>query len=275
MTWRVIARKDYNAAWDSRLLRYLLYFFVSTCLIAGYAFPAVTDGDVTTNQFTGFVTGAVGLVLPLIGILGSYNAIVGERESGELSLLLSLPHDRRDVVFGKLVGRGVFLALGVVSGLLLAGVLVVVPLGELSGTGLSYLAYTVLTLCFGAIFFGIGLTISTITVSKQRATIGAFGIFFLFVIIWDQLRVGLVLAAEQVGVAGGDTPNWVLFLHGAEPGVLYSRIIDAFFLDTTSSQYIGPDTPWYLSEWSALVLFGLWTVVPLAVGYWRFEVTDL
>jgi ABC-2 type transport system permease protein len=276
MTWQAIARKDYEAAWDSRLLRYLLYFFVATCLIAGYAFPPVTSGEVTPDRFTGFLIDAVGLLLPLIGILVSYNAIVGERESGEINLLLSLPHDRRDVVLGKLAGRGAFLAVGVIGGLLVGGVLVVVPLGEISiSLGISYLVYILLTLLFGGIFFGIGLAISTVTVSKQRATIGAFGIFFVFVIVWDVVGDALVFVADRVGLADGEMPNWLRFLHGAEPGMLYTRIVEAVFLEKTSGPYLGSDAPWYLGEWVALVLFGLWVVVPLAIGYWRFEVTDL
>lgn len=276
MTWQAIAWKDYRAAWDSRLLRYLLYLFVAVCLIAGYAFPPFTAEEVTTDRFAGFIVDAVGLFLPLLAILLSYNAIVGERESGQLSLLLSLPHDRRDVVVGKLVGRGAFLALGVVAGLLVAGALVVYPFGSISvESGLSYLAYMLVTLLFGGIFFGIGLAISTFTVSKQRATIGAFGIFFLFVIVWDVVREALRFAAERLGLADGGLPNWLLFLHGAEPGMLYDRLISAFFLNNTGGPYLGADAPWYLGEWVALGLFVLWVVVPLAIGYWRFEVTDL
>lgn len=275
MTWQVIARKDYFESKHSKVVQYLLYFFVVVCLLGGYIFPT-TAGEVTIASFAGTMTGAIGMLLPLLGILLSYNAIVGERESGRLNLLLSLPHTRRDVVFGKLMGRGVFLALGVIVGLVGAGALVVYPFGSISfSSALSYLAYIVLTMLFGAIFFNTGLAISTFTVSKRLATLAAFGVFFLFVIVWEPVQGAVNLALEQVGLIDTEVPDWLLFVYGIEPTELYDRIIAGFLENSISGQYLGPDAPWYLGEWVALVLFLLWVVVPLAIGYRRFEVTDL
>jgi ABC-2 type transport system permease protein len=276
MTWQVIARKDYDESKDSKLVRYLLYFFVAVCLLGGYVYPMTTSGDVTKDQFAGFMTGSIGLLLPLLAILLSYNAIVGERESGRLNLLLSLPNDRREVVFGKLVGRGGNLAAGVVIGLVGAGALVVYPFGSISVTSaISYAAYILLTLSFGGIFFGIGLAISTFTTSKQFATIGAFGVFFLFVIVWDGVQGGVNYALEQVGLIDGEVPSWLLFVYGMEPTMLYERLVAAFFENDMTGPYLGTDAPFYLGEWVGLALFVAWVVVPLAVGYRRFEVTDL
>lgn len=276
MTWQVIARKDYDESKDSKLVRYLLYFFVAVCLLSGYVFPVTTGGDVTKSRFAGSMTGTIGLLLPLLAILLSYNAIVGEREAGQLNLLLSLPHTRKDVVLGKLVGRGALLTLGVVAGLVGAGLLVVYPFGSLSVTStLTFLAYIGLTLLFGAIFFGLGLAISTLTTSKRLATMAAFGVFFVFVIVWDAIRDGLALALEQAGFIDGDLPNWFLFVHGLEPTMLYDRIVAGFFENSTAGPYLGPDAPWYLGEWVALVVFLVWVLGPLAIGYRRFEVTDL
>ena len=273
MTWRVIASKDYYETKDSRLIRYLVYLVVLVILLGGYVFPAVTTGAVTTSRFAGFMTTTIGLLLPLVGLLLGYNAIVGERESGQLALLLSLPYERRDVVAGKLVGRGVHLVLAVLVGFIGAGVLVWYPFGSVSHA--AYAAYILLTLLFGIIFFGIGLALSTLTVSKQRANVGAFGIFFLFVVVWDLVAELLRFGLEQIGLADGTLPDWALFVHGAEPGMLYERLVAAFFENSTAGPYLGPEAPWYLGEWMALVLFVLWIVLPIAAGYRRFERTDL
>jgi ABC-2 type transport system permease protein len=53
---------------------------------------------------------------PIVGVVVGYNAVSGGRESGSLKLLLSLPHSRADVVFGKVVGRGAALSLAVFAG---------------------------------------------------------------------------------------------------------------------------------------------------------------
>lgn len=266
-----IARLDHRDAKQSRLVRYLLYFFVLVCLIGGYAFPAITGGDVTGDRFAGFMTTSIGLLLPLVGLLLGYNAIVGDRESGRLKLSLSMPHSRRDVLAGKLLTRGGYLVFAVLIGLLGAGALVYYPFGSLS---VSYLGYIAVTLGLGIIFFGIGVALSTFLKSRQFATVGAFGIFFLFVVIWEELLSVVVFLLEQVG--GSDEPTDPLrFIHGAEPGLLYDRIIGAFFEGRSEGPYLGADAPWYLGEWVALVLFALWMVVPLAVGYLRFTRTDL
>lgn len=276
MTWRVIARKDYAESRDSRLVRYLLYLLVAVLLFRGYLFPVLTTGEVTLERSAGFAFFAVELLVPLLAILLGYNAIVGERESGRLALLLSLPHTRRDVVVGKLVGRGAVLVVGVVAGLVGAGALVVYPFGELSGSSaLAYAAYVLLTLGFAAVFFGIGLAISTFTASKRLATMAGFGVFFVFVIVWDSLRDGLSFALERAGLVDGGLPDPLLFVHGLEPTTLYERIVAGFFESSSTGPYLGPDASWYLGAEVALVAFLVWMVVPLAVGYRRFEVTDL
>ena len=266
-----IARLDHRDARQSRLIRYLLYFFVLVCLIGGYAFPAVTSGDVTGDRFAGFMSTSIGLLLPLVGLLLGYNAVVGDRESGRLKLSLSMPHSRRDVLAGKLLTRGGYLVAAVLIGLIGAGALVYYPFGSLS---VSYLAYMAVTLGFGIIFFGIGVTLSTFLKSRQFATVGAFGIFFLFVVIWEELLSVVVFLLEQVGGSGEPTDP-LRFIHGAEPGLLYDRIIGAFFEGRSEGPYLGADAPWYLGEGVALFLFALWVVVPLAVGYLRFTRTDL
>jgi len=47
----------------------------------------------------------VTLFLPLVAIFAGYAAISKERTGGSLKLLLSLPHSRKDVIIGKVVGR--------------------------------------------------------------------------------------------------------------------------------------------------------------------------
>ncbi|SDJ30315.1 ABC-2 type transport system permease protein [Halovenus aranensis] len=276
MTWQAIARKDYAQSRDSKLVRYLLYFFVAVCLLGGYIYPITVEADPTKGEFTGFMTGSITLLLPLLAILLSYNSIVGERESGQLNLLLSLPNKRREVVFGKLVGRGLFLLAGVVVGLVGAGALVVYPFGSITvSSTLSYAGYILLTLAFGGIFYGIGLAVSTFTTSKRLATMTGFGAYFLFVLVWDGVRQGINIGLERLGVINGTPPDWLLFVYGIEPTMLYDRLVAAFFEEDMTGAYLSADASWYLGEWVALALFLTWVVVPLALGYWRFEVTDL
>jgi len=272
MAWRTIAKKDVREVTDSRTVTWGLAFLVFVFFVGGYVLPLNVD-DPTTADLPTYMADAVGLLVPLFGLLLGYNAIVEERASGQMTLLLALPHSRLDVVVGKLVGRGAALVAALGGGILLAAALVVYPFGSLDPLALA--GYLLATLLFGVAFLGIGIAISTLTASKQTATAGAFGVFFLFVVLWPQLPDILALVLEELGLADGGLPDWALFLHGLEPGMCYERVLEGFWADDPSGAAVGPDAPWYLGEWVALGLLGAWSSGPIAAGYLRFAGTDL
>jgi hypothetical protein len=53
-------------------------------------------------------------------------------------------------------------------------------------------------------------------------------------------------------------------------GSVFGRLVDGF-VDPSAS--VGG--PWYVGEWTALVVFLLWLVVPLGLAYLRFDGGDL
>jgi ABC-2 type transport system permease protein len=272
MAWRTIAKKDARSVLDSTLYGYGLGFVALAFVIGGYALPMVQDAP-TSADFATYMIDASTLLLPLVGLILGYKAIVGERASGRLGLLLSLPHSRRDVVIGKLVGRGGPLVAAIAAGVLAGSWLVYYPFGSFDP--LVVLAYLLLTICYGVAFVGIALAISTLTTSEHLATAGAFGTFFVAVVIWPRLDTVFELALEQVGLADGGLPNWALFVHGLAPNMVYQRVLEGFYASSPGGPYLSDGAAWYLGEWVALGLLLAWTVVPIAFGYLRFQSTDL
>ena len=57
-------------------------------------------------------------LLPFVAMLGSYSAIVYERESGSVRFLLGLPNSRWDAYAGKYVSRTVLLVVSILAGFL-------------------------------------------------------------------------------------------------------------------------------------------------------------
>lgn len=272
MVWQVVARKEIRALSRTRRRKAGLGLVAFVFVMGGYLLP-ISVTSPTTTDFPGYMKRAVVLLVPLFGLLVGYKSIVAERASGQLQLLLSLPHSRRGSVFGKFVGRGFILVIVVTIGITIGSALVAYPFGSFEiGT---FLAYVFVTLAYGLAYVSIGMAISTLTRSGRRATTATFGVFFLFVIVWTQLRTPFYLALEYLGVADDRLPDWALFLHGLEPGMCYRRIIDAFFANVESGPYLGADAPVYLGEWAALGLLLVWIVVPVGLGYMRFERTDL
>jgi len=131
MSLVAIARKDFQETVRSRGMIALVVLF--SLLVAAFAFavrPTAESEQFATEVLLSVFIGPflVTTLVPLVGVVVGYNAVSGERESGSLKLLLSLPHSRADVVFGKVVGRGAALALAVFAGFLLpALVLIAAP----------------------------------------------------------------------------------------------------------------------------------------------------
>mgnify|MGYP006275243925 CR=1 FL=1 len=272
MAWNVIARKEFEDVVDPRIGKAGLAAVALVFVFGGYVLP-MSVPEPTTAQYASYMNGAVSLVLPLFGLLMGYKAIVADRAAGRLTLLFTLPHSRRGAMFEKYAARASLLTGTIATGVLAGCWLVYYPFGSFDVV--VVLGYLAVTCCYGLAFLGIGFAISTLTTSNRVASGATFGAFFLFVVLWGQLRGALALALEYVGLADGSLPDWALFLHGLEPSLLYSRIVVGFYADVTTGSYFGPDAAWYLGAWPALAALLAWTVAPLALGYARFEATDL
>lgn len=272
MAWRTIAKKDALAVWDSRTFRWGLWLLVFAFFLVGYILPIGAENP-TTSDLTTDMLQTVTLLVPLLGILLGYKSIVGERTSGRLNLLLALPHSRRDVVIGKLVGRGGLLVAAIAVGIAIASALVYYPFGNFEP--LVFLGYLLVTVLFGLSFVGIALAISTLTTSEHLATGMAFGAFFLLVVVWPQLRSLFEFGLERLGLADGGLPDPALFVFGITPGSCYERVVEGLFAGADGGEFLGPDAAWYLGEWVALLLLVAWAVGPIALGYVRFQSTDL
>src|SRR3546814_18767082 len=87
-------------------------------------------GTVGASPFGGVVVSLASLtifLLPLLALLLSFDAVVGEAERGTLLLLLAYPVGRWQVVLGKFLGHASLLALATVIGYGAAGALLSFP----------------------------------------------------------------------------------------------------------------------------------------------------
>jgi Cu-processing system permease protein len=140
------------------------------------------------------------LLVPLVALVLSHDAIVGERERNTLGLLLSLPVGRFEVVLAKLIGRGLALTAAVVLGL---GAAMVVSDPASAET---LLALTGPTLLLGLAFLSIGLAISSLTRRQVAAASVVVVVWFALVFFYDLGLLGLLVitdgAVPQTVVSG-------------------------------------------------------------------------
>jgi ABC-2 type transport system permease protein len=272
MSLPAVAKKDFQDTVRSRGMVVLVALF--SLLVAVFAYVIRPQGgqadqfatELLLSAFVGpvLVTGLV----PLVGVVVGYNAVSGERESGSLKLLLSLPHSRADVVFGKVVGRGAALALATLAGFLLpAAVLVATPVTFNAG---SYLGYTVFAAALGVVFVAIAVGCSAAVATRQRALIAGIAVYALFVLMWG-LFTGRVIGAfggpvEALPISMGEIRT---FLDVANPTTGVEVLANAFLAD----QLFSGDR--MNRQISAVAMLLFWTLAPPLFGLLKFERDDL
>ena len=271
MSLRAVARKDFHDTVRSRGMVALVGLF--SLLVALFAYvvrPQGAAGQFATELLLSAFVGPVlvtGLV-PLVGVVVGYNAVSGERESGSLKLLLSLPHSRADVVFGKVLGRSAALTVAVFAGFLLpATVLVATPVPFNAG---SFLGYTVFAAVLGAVFVSIAVGCSAALATRQRALIAGIGIYVGFVLLWG-FFTGRVLGAFQgpIETLPVTVTSVRAFLDVANPTTGVEVLANGFLADQL---FAGDAVNRQVSAVSMLVF---WALAPPLVGLLVFDRADL
>lgn len=208
-------------------------------------------------------------LIPLIALLLSYDAIVGEIERGTMSLLLSYPIDRWEVLAGKFLGHVVILAIATVVGYGVAGVVLHFLYGGSSTTAwLDFSKMIALSVFLGASFLSLGYLLSTLV--KERATAAGLALFvWLFmVVIFDMALIG-ILVADTKQMISADTLNYILLFNPAD---IY-RLLNLVDSENTSV-FAGMAG---LSEQMNLqvhVLYGalcLWVILPFVIAVMIFN----
>jgi len=275
-----VARKDFQDSIRSRWLWALSVLFVLFAAGLAYAFTAIPgiggiSDETTTIGLLSFLISPAGFLVPIIGMMIGYKAIVGERESGQLKLLLSLPHSREDAVLGKVLGRSASLSVGVIVGFAVAVVVVLVRLASFEPV--AYVLFVLLTIAFGVVYVAVGVGLSSLTASSSRALALAVLFLVVFEFVW-----GLVVLAVRFVVNGfelsleqlASPPDWARFLGVLSPGDAYGNAAGALVPELGNGSGSAPEA-FYLQDWFGFVVLAFWLVVPLAIGLYRFRSVDL
>lgn len=196
----------------------LMSLFALALTFAGSAPTGKLGVDLLTVAVASMTTLIVYLA-PLIALLLSFDAIAGEVDRGGLSLLLTYPVGRGELLLGKFVAHLAVLAVAVTVGLGLAGGLAAAAggAGPESLAALLRLGWSAILL--GASFLALGYAASGLARSPGAAAGIAIGIWLVFVVLYD---LGL-LGAVVYDAGGGFTTTWF-------PAFLLANPADAFRL---------------------------------------------
>jgi Cu-processing system permease protein len=130
------------------------------------------------------------LFVPLVALVLSHDAVVGERERNTLGLLLSLPVSRMEVVVAKFLGRGLALTIAVTLGV---GIPALVASDGLGGILFSLIGPTLL---LGLAFLALGLLISAVVSRQVTAASLVVVIWFTLVFFYDLALLGVLVVSD-------------------------------------------------------------------------------
>lgn len=201
-------------------------------------------------------------LVPLIALLLSFDAIVGEMESGTMLLLLSYPVARWQIVLGKFIGHVAILGFATLLGYGVAGVALAA-----TGAGIDRAACLALaeligsSILLGAVFLSIGTLTSTLVRDRGAAAGLAIGIWLVFVLLYDMAVLGILVAD------GGRTMT-----EGVVEALLLANPTDIFrFLNLVGSEHAaqfagmaGLARHAHFGPLGLAALLCVWAAVPLA-----------
>lgn len=276
MSTLAIAKKDFRDALRSKALWGLSALFVILSVLIAYVYAEFTTEmgieEQTAKGLAYFLASQIGLFVSITAIVIAYKAIAGERESGSIKILLALPHTRRDVLLGKVLGRGGTLAVPTLIGLVAGAALGSVLMGKFAIVALGVLL--VVSLVFVLTYISIMVGLSALTGSTSRASMLTIGFFFVFELLWSMVATGIVWITNGFSLPS-EFPNWVYLVNQVPPSAAYTTGLTAVIPgDIGTIEQTNADA-FYQTPWVGIVMMGIWLVVPLAIGYWKFSEADL
>lgn len=287
MSSLVVARKDFQDAIRSKLLWVLSALFALLAVgiaVAYSSFDLLSGGNPTAGGLLYFVSSSLTLFVTIAAIVVCHRSIVGERESGSLKLLLSLPHSRIDVVLGKLIGRTGVLAVPIL-GTLLLGIVLGGALGGIFDP-IATIGVLGITLLFILTYASIFLGISALTKSTTIATALSVVYFVVFEVVWGIVGVIILFAANGFEFSGEFTvPDWYYVFSRVPPSAAFEAALNTVVSGASAVQAggggggsgfsVGQTEAFYAEPWIGFVMLAFWLVVPVAIGMIVFNRTDL
>lgn len=251
------------------------WIIATTLVLAGLSLSLVLLGSTPTGTVGASPLAVVVVSLasltiffiPLIALLLSFDAIVGEAERGTLLLLLSYPVARWHVVLGKFVGHVAILTIATALGYGAAGAVLYGTEGADAAAWSAFGAVIGTSVLLGAVFVALGGLASIVVRERATAAGLAVGLWLVMVLLYDAALLGLLVADQGRTVTAG-LLDLLLLLNPAD---VY-RLINLTGQEAVI-QVAGMGGPVGTSLPSAVLYAALlaWILVPLAAGILVFR----
>ncbi|MGJ5081073.1 ABC transporter permease subunit [Bradyrhizobium sp. HKCCYLS3013] len=270
-----IAAKEIQQAIRNR------WVLASTLLLAGLALsltflgsaPTGTVGARALDVVIVSLSSLTIFLIPLIALLISHDAIVGDMERGTMLLLLSYPVARWQVLLGKFLGHLAVLAFAICLGYSAAAVALLIAGSHFDSDGLTAFAAMIgSSVLLGAVFVAIGYLVSAVVRDRGTAAGVCIGLWLALVLIYDMALLGLLVIDQGRNVSGG-LLSALLLLNPTDAYRLFN--LTGFANVSLFSGMAGLAGSSTLSVEVLLTALVLWTLVPLAGAALAFSRREL
>ncbi|MFE3846268.1 ABC transporter permease subunit [Thermoplasmatota archaeon] len=251
----------------------LTIIFASLTLVVSYFGSIFTEGWQDLGITIQGMMSLVQLLIPIIALMLGYSAIIGEIEKGSMNSLLSLPVTRLEILLGKFFGLGSLLAITIIIGFGLAGIVIGFNVSDVDYLG--YIIFIFATILIGLVFLVLALFLSTLFNKRSTAMGGAIFLWFFFNIILPIVFVGILAASSDIINIVNNAPDWYHILNLFNPLQVYSFLVTlnvgaALSLDNISIAY-----PEYYSNILMTIILLFWIICFMLLSYWRFNKRDI
>lgn len=270
----IVARKEVREGLRNRWVLATTLLLAALALTLSFLGSAPT-GNVGVNQLDVVIVSLSSLTIflvPLIALLLSHDAIVGEMERGTMLLLLSYPIGRNQVILGKFLGHLAILAFATLFGYGAAAVVLAATGTEIDATSLtSFVSMLGSSVLLGAVFVAIGYLVSSRV--RERSTAGgiSIGIWLLFVLIYDMALLGALVAAGGHALPAGLLDTLLLL----NPTDAYRMLNLGSGEASALSGMGGIAGHTALNATILIAALCAWTIVPLALAAATFSRREL
>ena len=211
-------------------------------------------------------------LIPLIALMLSFDALVGEFERGTMLLLLTYPVTRWQVIMGKFVGHVLILFIAIFAGYGSAFFFMAV-MGDGSIDGWqAYFMMMTSSLLLGSVFIALGYFVSVIVKERATAIGSAIGLWLVFVVLYDLILFGALLLDKQQ-VIGQKLFSTLMLI---SPTDSY-RILNLSMFDGVSQSAGIPGLASNAGMSSGLLLGVIltWIIIPLVATLYIFQKREL
>ncbi|MCJ2532056.1 MAG: ABC transporter permease [Candidatus Thermoplasmatota archaeon] len=276
--WALLKKEFLDSVRNRWIIALSAIFIVLTLVVSYFGAAQVGGGTGFQGLFetVAGMTAIATILIPILGLMLSYAAVVGEKERGSILLLLSLPITRLETILGKFLGLGAVMLAAVLSGLGIGGVVIMAFTGTEGWE--NFIVFLLGAIVFALAFLSVGLLLSTLTKRRGIAMGLAVFLWFFFAFIFDLILVGVLVASggsflpvpgESLGL-----PNWFFVAQLFNPVDAFSSFALRAF-DLSGAFGVPIEVPDFVSLGTTALSMALWALVPVTLAFWRFRRQDL